>query len=267
LCLLILKVMNKFGFSLVVLLSLCFVIFSYSCKKDKKISIETGTMTDIDGNVYKTVKIGDQWWMAENLKTSRYRNGDSIIYVSELNNNLDSATWNYLISGAYCIIDNSNESSPNYQGKMYGFLYNWYTISDSRNVAPSGWHIPTDDEWKVMEEHLGMDTETANKVNWRGSNEGNKLKVEGSLKGWNEPSNIYEVWGTNESGFTALGGGCSMFNGIWGNPGVLSTGFWWTSSTEKGQPLYRYLDYNMPNIFRYYGPRTYGFSIRCVKDN
>ena len=264
------KTINKMrcniAITIVFLMSLCFVMLANSCKKEKKANIETGTMTDIDGNVYKTVKIGNQWWMAENLKTSRYRNGDSIIYVAEFNYNLDSATWNHLDSGAYCIVDNSDSTSSNFQGKMYGFLYNWHTISDSRNIAPVGWHVPSDDEWKELEIYLGMQTDIADKMNWRGTNEGNKLKIEGNSKGWNKSSDIYAVWGSNESGFTALGGGCCMYNGIWGNPGVLSTGFWWTSSTNSNQPMYRYLDYHKPNIFRYYGPKTYGFSIRCIKD-
>jgi uncharacterized protein (TIGR02145 family) len=236
------------------------------CKKNEKTTIETGTVTDVDCNVYKTVKIGDHWWMAENLKTKRYRNGDSIVYVSQVNYHLDSVTWNHLDSGAYCIIDNSSETSPNYQGKMFGFLYNWYAVNDARNIAPEGWHVPSDAEWKELEIYLGMDTGEADKMSWRGTDQGNKLKIDGGSKGWNQPTDIYSVWGTNESGFTATGGGCCMYNGIWGNPGTFSTGFWWTSSTNIDKPLYRYLDYNKPNVFRYYGPKTYGFSIRCIKD-
>ena len=96
--------------------------------------------------------------------------------------------------------------------------------------------------------------------------QGNKLKIRGELPGWNQPSEIYQVWGTNESGFTALGGGCAMYNGVWGNPGEYSTGFWWTSTTYQSHPVYRYLDFDKPNVFRYFGQETYGFSIRCVKD-
>jgi len=242
-----------------------FIILS-ACKKKETPVIETGTVADIDGNIYNTVKIGDQWWMAENLKVNRYRNGDSVKYVPQLGYNLDSATWNHLDSGAYCIIDNLSVTSQNYGGKMFGYLYNWYVVNDPRNIAPEGWHIPSDAEWKVLEEYLGMSPDDADHMSWRGTNQGNKLKIEGGSKGWNQPSDIYTVWGTNESRFTALGGGCCMFNGIWGNPGTFSTGFWWTSSTDNDKPLYRYLDYNKPNIFRYYGPKTYGFSIRCVKD-
>lgn len=254
--------MNTKAFTL---LFFTFTFLFIGCKKDdtKKLNVEFGSMTDIDGNVYSTVKIGDQWWMAENLKVKRYRNGDSVKFVQEINYNLDSTTWNHLDSGAYCIIDNTSESSQNYKGKMFGYLYNGYTLTDTRNIAPLGWHIPTDNEWMVLEEFLGMSTTDANSINWRGNNEGNMLKY---YTGWKRPSDIYSVWGSNESGFTALGGSCCMFNGTWGNPGTFSTGFWWTSSTEGDHFYYRYLDFNKSNVFRYYGPRTYGFSIRCIKD-
>ncbi len=243
-----------------------FLMFISSCKKDTPASLQTDTMTDIDGNVYKTVRIGDQWWMAQNLKVSRYRNGDSILQVSEINYALDSATWNHLDSGAYCIIDNTTETSQNYHGQMFGYLYNWFTVNDARNIAPEGWHVPSDVEWITLEETLGMNPSESNKVNWRGTNEGNKLKIDGGSKGWNTSSDIYAIWGTNDSGFTALGGGCCMYNGVWGNPATFATGFWWTSSPEKDKAFYRYLDYNEAKVFRYYGQKTYGFSVRLVKD-
>jgi uncharacterized protein (TIGR02145 family) len=248
------------------IISLTFFIISGSCKKEiKSDPIEYGTVTDIDGNVYVTVNIGDKWWMAENLKTTRYRNGDSIQFVNEVNFNFDSATWNHLDSGAYCIIDNSSPSSQNYQGKLFGLLYNGYAVKDSRNIAPVGWHVPSDEDWKQLEKFLGMSDVDLDKLNWRGTDEGNKMKIN---SGWNSPSDQYHTWGTNESGFSAMGGGCCMFNGVWGDPGTYSTGFWWSSTVNanNGQIWYRYLDYNKSNVFRFYGPMKYGFSIRCVKD-
>lgn len=225
-----------------------------SCKKDtEKPQIkETGTVTDIEGNIYKTIKIGNQWWMAENLKVTKYRNGNPIIKIA----NYDTVQWNNIKKGAWCIYDD-NASAP-------GLLYNWYALSDSNNIAPAGWHVPTDKEWKQLEQYLGMNSTDADKTGWRGSNEGDKLKIK-APEGWSEFSNI---WGTNESGFSALAGGCRMFNGIWSTPsGIGFTGFWWsiTELPEKNA-WYRYLDYKNSNIFRYYGPKTYGFSIRCVKD-
>jgi uncharacterized protein (TIGR02145 family) len=225
-----------------------------SCKKDPKPEtiIETGTVSDIEGNIYKTVKIGNQWWMAENLKVTKYRNGNSIPKIA----NYDTTQWNNLKTGAYCIYDDNAEAP--------GLLYNFYAISDTNNIAPAGWHVPTDGEWKELEQTLGMSKTDADKLSWRGSNEGEKLKIE-APKGWAAYS---KVWGTNESGFTALAGGCRMFNGIWSTPsGIGFTGFWWTSSEQPGnQAWYRYLDYKNTNVFRFYGPNTYGFSIRCIKD-
>ena len=223
------------------------------CNKDPKITpAETGTVTDIEGNVYKTVKIGKQWWMTENLKVTKYSNFEGItqIIIS------DSLHWKNSVNGAYCIYDVHTNST--------GLLYNWYAVTDARNIAPVGWHVPSDEEWKQLEQYLGMSNVDADKYSWRGTNEGDKLKIEGPQV-WVKYSS---VWGTNESGFNALPGNCCMFDGITGTPyGIGFTGFWWSSSKQNDkQALYRYLDYKNSNIFRFYGPFTYGFSIRCVKD-
>jgi len=246
-------------------LSLTLIISFISCKKDtnQNPTPEFGSLTDIDGNIYKTVKIGDQWWMAENLKVTRYRNGDSINYV-DIRLQRDSTKWSTIQSGAYSIIDNLDSTSQNFHGKMFGYLYNGFTISDTRNIAPAGWHIPGDNEWKQLEIYLGMNSTEADKVNWRGSDEGNKLKI---FNGWNISSDKYKIWGSNESGFTATGGGCCMYTGMWGSPGTFSTGFWWSASLQgNSEAWYRYLDYNKANVFRFHGSLSYGFSIRCVKD-
>lgn len=95
----------------------------------------TGTVTDIDGNVYQTIKIGNQWWMAKNLKVTHYRNGEAIPNIT------NDSEWINLSTGAYCAYNNDNGNIA-----TYGLLYNWYTVVDSRNIAPSGWHVPTDDE-------------------------------------------------------------------------------------------------------------------------
>ena len=106
---------------------------------------EPKTVTDTDGNVYKTVKIGNQLWMAESLKVSHYRNGDTIPHVT------DGSTWVTLTTDGYCDYDN-NETLV----ATYGRLYNWYAVIDPRGLAPSGWHVPTDAEWKELEMYLGM---------------------------------------------------------------------------------------------------------------
>ena len=103
----------------------------------------TGTVTDIDGNVYKTVKIGDQWWMAENLRVRHYKNGVPIPNV------MSAAQWsgfNVFIDGFYCAYDNDEELVP-----TYGRLFNWFTIKNEYGLAPNSWHVPTDQEWKELE--------------------------------------------------------------------------------------------------------------------
>jgi uncharacterized protein (TIGR02145 family) len=170
----------------------------------------------------------------------------------------DSAKWNNLNTGAYCM----------------KFFYNYYAVSDTRNIAPQGWHIPSDEEWEQLEIYLGMNKDTASKVNWRGTTEGNKLKSK-SDRDWlystlgvltNSSSKAATLYGTNESGFNAVGTGCMIFFGIPGNPGEYSTAFWWTSTQLGNFAWYRYIDLEKANIFRYYGPKTYGFSIRCIKN-
>jgi uncharacterized protein (TIGR02145 family) len=243
---------NRIGPFLIILISFLTILLS-SCDKDEATPVfETGTLTDIDGNVYKTVKIGTKWWMAENLKVQRYSNGDSISYVPQ---NIPDSVWSNNNTGAYCYFD-----------EIYGFLYNYYSISNSGGLAPEGWHIPSDDEWNELERFLGMSNAEVEEINWRGSDQGNKLKiVGGDTRYWATSSDQYEIFGTNESGFTALGGACRIFNGEWGH--ITHTGFWWTSSSlNEDEAWYRSLDYNKANVFRYYGSKNYGFSVRCVKD-
>lgn len=236
-----------------VLLIILFALNFTACneKVTDPVVPKTDSITDIDGNVYKTVKIGSKWWMAENLKVTRFNNGDSITFVPQ---SMPDSEWSNLKKGAFCIFD-----------EKFGFLYNYYTISDSRKIAPSGWHIPDDNEWKELESALGMSSGDIEKLNWRGNDQGNKLKiVGGDASKWINSSDVYTIYGNNESGFTAFGGSCRIFNGQWGD--LFHTAFWWTSSVNGDEVWYRGLDYNKPNVFRYYGSKNYGFSIRCVKD-
>ena len=221
-------------------------------KDDPAPAQETSTVTDVEGNTYKTVKIGDQWWMTENLKVKKYSDGTPLPVVS------DSANWAQLAVGAYCVYENGNT-----QTAAPGLLYNWFAVHDAADLAPAGWHIPTDGEWKTLEHFLGMENPETDKSGWRGSTEGDKLKIEAPA-GW---SPYHDVWATNESGFTALAGSCRLPNAEFGQPGLFSTGFWWTSSEAPGTDAwYRYLDYKNSNVFRSHGSKNYGFSVRCVKD-
>ncbi|MCD4693727.1 MAG: hypothetical protein K8R79_12490, partial [Calditrichales bacterium] len=141
---------------------------------DNEPQIFPDTVTDIDGNVYKTVKIGSQVWMAENLKVTHYRNGDLIPNVA------GKSEWKNLGIGACCNYDNN--------AAAYGLLYNWYAVNDSRNIAPAGWHVPAEKEWQTLIDYLGGEAVA-----------GGKMKERGTAH-WKRPN----TGATNSSGFSAL---------------------------------------------------------------
>ncbi len=208
----------------------------------------TGTVTDIDGNVYQTVKIGDQWWMMENLKVTHYRNGDPIPHIT------NNGEWAISDSGAYC---NYNNDSSNVSA--YGRLYNWLAVVDSRHLPPAGWHIPSDDEWKQLERYLGMSQSQADTTGWRGTDEGGKLKETGTAH-WGAPN----TGATNSSYFTARPGGYRDYSGWFYNRGYF--GAFWTSTPASSLAWYRGLYYDRSTIDRGWHYRTSGISVRCVKD-
>ncbi|MCX6833907.1 MAG: thrombospondin type 3 repeat-containing protein [candidate division Zixibacteria bacterium] len=197
-----------------------------------------GTVTDIDGNVYQTVTIGTQEWMAENLKVTHYRNGEDIPNVT------DDATWAGLTTGAYCEYNNDVNNVG-----TYGRLYNWYSVSDSRNVAPAGWHVPTDAEWQTLVDYLGGDIIA-----------GGKMKEEGTTH-WISPN----TGATNESGLSALPGGYRTYVGTFTYMGF--NAFLWSSMEINGSHAwYRSLYYLNSEVFRSSFYKLLGFSIRCVRE-
>jgi uncharacterized protein (TIGR02145 family) len=211
------------------------------------------TVTDIDGNVYKTVTIGDQVWMAENLKVTHYRNGDPILNVTS------ESEWETLTSGAYCHYDNDIENVA-----TYGRLYNWYAVDDSRNIAPSGWHVPTDAEWKQLEMALGMSQSEADDTGWRGTNEGSKLAGNASL--W-ASGDLKNNAGFGTSGFTALPGGVRHSDGTFDGLGHYAP-FWSATEYSMNSAWYRSFHCNGAQIGRSYDHvEEPGFSVRCVRDN
>jgi uncharacterized protein (TIGR02145 family) len=209
----------------------------------------SGPVSDIDGNVYQTITIGTQVWMAENLKVTHYRNGDPIPNVT------DNAAWQALSTEAYCEYNNDINNVA-----TYGRLYNWYAVGDSRNIAPAGWHVPTDAEWKQLEMYLGMSQTQADSTGWRGTTEGNKLRERGTTH-WYFPN----IGATNESGFSGLPGGVRGYGGPFDGMGS-SAAFW--SSTEYGNysAWCRHLHYDYPRVHRSSADKDDGFSVRCVKD-
>jgi uncharacterized protein (TIGR02145 family) len=198
----------------------------------------TGAVTDLDGNVYNTVTIGKQVWMTEDLKTTKYRNGDPIPNV------IDTAGWGKLTTGAYCNIHNKEVRT-----KTFGRLYNWHTVNDLRNIAPKGWHIPTDAEWDILINYLGG-KEVA----------GGKLKESGTAH-WLSPN----YGATNETGLSFLPGGNRNPEGLFNVIGKI--GFWWSSTESSKENASRYnLISTWPSINRDKSSKLSGFSVRCVKD-
>lgn len=198
--------------------------------------ISTGTVDDIDGNTYKTVTIGSQIWMAENLKTTRYNDGTEIPLIP------DKTQWASLISPGLCWYGNDASAYR----ETYGALYNWYTANTSK-LCPAGWHVPSDDEWTILAVYLG-------------SNEvaGDKLKETGTTH-WTNP----DAGVTNETGFTALPGG-GRIGGDFSYIGV--SGGWWSATPyDAGNAYCVELDNMSGELLRGALAKNYGFSVRCVK--
>ena len=262
-------------FFLLIGLSLSFLT---ACKKKDQAAptLQTDSVTDFDGNVYKTVKIGTQWWMSQNLQVKHYRNGLSI---KEIDNNNSSLWDSSYTKGAFCMFGYGESGTTmgdtiGTKSIRMGLLYNWYSINDTSNIAPKGWHVATENDWQQLESYLGMSSTDVLSMGWRGTNQANKMRFKNY--GWNLSDNMFLVYGTNESGFSALGSGCrityNINNGLsmWGDfqsPGY--NAYWWTATQHPDSTKcswYRSLNYNKATVFRYYVRKSYGLSIRCVKD-
>ena len=208
-------------------------------------------ITDVrDGKTYNTVKIGSQCWMAENLNIGIRIDGS----VNQAQN-----TPNEIIE-KYCYNDIEDSCD------IYGGLYQWdemmqyVTTEGTQGICPTGWHLPTDAEWKTMEMYLGMSQTDADAVGLRGTDEGGKLKKPGTTH-WYSPN----LGATNESGFAALPGGYRYSDGTYGNLGY--NGYWWSSSESTGTyAWYRHLDFDNGQVGRGDPPKTYGLSVRCLKN-
>jgi uncharacterized protein (TIGR02145 family) len=211
-----------------------------------------GSVTDIDGNTYNTITIGTQVWTVENLRTTKYRDGTPIPNVA------DNAAWAGLTTGAYCNYNNDTANAA-----IYGRLYNWSAATDTHNIAPAGFHLPSQAEWDVLRNYLGG-------LNVAGS----KVK-EAGLAHWFSPN----TGADNSSGFTALPGGARYYNYSTGGSFFSHLGYngvWWTSTTSGSNPdNAMFIETNYDDIlmyrssflggFGYYDKRT-GYSIRLIKD-
>jgi len=205
-------------------------------------SLTYGKMTDQDGNLYKTITIGTQTWMAENLRTTKYNDGTSIPNITS------SEEWSSLTTGAYCNYNNTTNLDTI---ATYGRLYNWYAVNTSK-LAPKGWHVPTDAEWEILTTYLGG-TSIA----------GGKLKETGTTH-WTTPNTS----ATNETGFTALPGGLCHTTGQFMVSGLV--GGWWSSTENTNYPTTdaypRNMRYQVSDVYQVNGIKKVGYSIRCVKD-
>lgn len=208
-----------------------------------------GSMTDQQGNVYKTIVIGTQEWMAENLKTSIYRNGEAISNV------VNNSIWVNTTAGAYSFYDLSSQYEC-----PYGKLYNWFAVSDPRLLCPIGWHVATDAEWSILINHLDPNADGGN---FNPNSAGSQLKSTGSQYWLNLNQDA-----TNGSGFSGLPGGFRQEYGAFNNIG--SNGYWWSSTiAEEIDPIFiwaRSIGSGVGDATRYLNGKRNGASVRCIKD-
>lgn len=189
------------------------------------------------GGPYKSIVIGEQEWMTENLSVMCYKNGDTIPYVS------DAVEWSKLTTGAWCYLDNNPAN-----GKVYGKLYNWYAVADKRGLAPEGWHVPKEQEWTKLVDFLGGLPVA-----------GGKMKKTGT-KYWKKPN----AGATNESKFNGLPG---KYRTVDGSFNVESKGVWWTFTYSSDSTAWeRGLHSDLGGMERVLIYKKCGLSVRCIKD-
>lgn len=226
------------------------LVFS-SCKKDDNTA--NNVVKDADGNSYKTVTIGSQTWMVENLKTTKYNDGTPIPNVT------NDTEWGDLSTGAYCNYDNDASHAT-----TYGRLYNWYAVNTGK-LAPKGWHVPSSSEWNALKSYL-----IANGYNYDGTTSDNKIaKSLASTTGWNSSTDEGAIGNNhstnNTSGFTALPGGIRFDDGTFGSFG--NYGNLWSSTQNVASLAFsRYLDFDsdyLGDIGSSY--KVSGLSVRCLR--
>ena len=231
--------------SLLILILLSLVGIA-SCNKDtpKEIVLEYSTVSDIDGNSYPTVKINDQWWMCQNLQTTRYKDGSSIPFFA-IN---DTTGWQ--AGAGYKSINDS----------LYGNLYNYSCVLDPKGLAPEGWHIATDEDWKKLERSIGMDSSETELMAWRGQEEVNGILPQNS-NNW-PISSVH--FGNNKYALGINPGGVVLYNGTTSANSLEA--YIWTATHNGEQAIYRSITYQRTQIFRQYADMRFGMSVRCVKN-
>jgi uncharacterized protein (TIGR02145 family) len=200
--------------------------------------IAAGADINQEGDVtYKTITIGTQEWMSENLNTDRFRNGDPIP-EAKTDEDWEELRWEKQPAWCYYELDPAN-------GEKYGRLYNWFAVNDPRGLAPEGWRIPGDEDWDALRKHLVIGIA------------GKKMK---SAEGWKDGGN-----GTNVSGFNGLPSGYRDFDGSFNSIG--SEGYWWSSAGSDNQwASCRYINADDDYLHKHNMPKHAGLSVRCIKD-
>ena len=198
-------------------------------------------VTDIDGNMYKSVIIGEQEWMVENLRTTKYSDGTAIPNVTgNINGNTYHGEWSTLSTGAWSHYYNDNQYDS-----TYGKLYNWYAASDARNVCPTDWHVPTDAEWTVLTDYLGANVHS-------------QVKALKATSGWDDNGN-----GTDDYGWLGLPGGKRDGGGF---HSIGEKGYWWSREEHETYQFYAWYHSLDLSVVRFYSYKELGMSVRCLKD-
>ncbi len=231
------------------------IVMLLSCGNPTTTDDDPDSVIDADWNVYTTVKIGNQLWTVENLRTTKYNDGSAIPHIT------DSAAWDTLTTPGYCFYNNTIDEVFI---KKYGALYNWYAV-DTKKLAPIGWHVPTDADWDTLQNYL-----IANGYNWDGDTTRNKIAKSMATKtDWLICSSSGAVGNdlptNNRSGFSALPGGFRDGDATFSDSSYI--GCWW-SSTEAGpaDAWERYLNYDSNCLYRNFTYKGCGFSVRLVRD-
>jgi uncharacterized protein (TIGR02145 family) len=234
-------------------------VISPVADRELELSIEQGGgVTDIEGNEYETMIIGDQHWMAENLRVTRYRDGTLIDSPGE-----DYDAWRYNKTGAYSWYNADKEQYAN----AYGALYNWYATDNDAGLCPEGWRMPTDDDFKILEMYLGMKYDEANAGGWRGSGS----EVVNRLKSTRTEADGHPFWAeglndraTNESGFSFIPGGLRTSTGYFVSLG--RAGYLWSSTERNPEVVWaRKMELDYDDVTRFALNKDLGFNVRCIK--
>lgn len=249
--------MYKYCRYLTVFVMVIVLIVTSGCEKDEdpngdeKPKVETGAVMDAQDNVYATVRIGDQWWMAENLRVTVYNDG------TEIPNLEDGNEWMVAGEGAYVFYNNDR----NLAGE-FGALYNWFAVVDEKGICPAGWEVPSEEDWQDLERHLGMNEDEISLTGLRGDIEGGMLKDTG-IQIWSIPN----VGATNETGFSALPAGSRQVEPIvFFDFLTEETCYWTTTASGDNNAWSRGLTFKTSGIFRYGADKRDGYSVRCLKN-